>query len=262
MNRLSVSLVEYATDPAGLAQTLRSLAAAARYAEVDMTLLLVNNGTPGRLQIALAMPELQAQSLRCIEGQGNVGFGAGHNCAIAQADADMHLLLNPDVTLAEDALDQGIRFLLVHPEVGLLVPAVFDGNGEPQYLCKRYPTVLDLLLRGFAPAWLQEYCRERLDRYEMRDVIGDVVVLDPPIVSGCFMLFRTSVLKRLGGFDPRYFLYFEDFDLSLRAGRITHIAQVSNVKIVHHGGHAARKGWHHIRMFVRSGITFFNTHGW
>ncbi|HNF67175.1 MAG TPA: glycosyltransferase family 2 protein, partial [Plasticicumulans sp.] len=52
------------------------------------------------------------------------------------------------------------------------------------------------------------------------------------------------------------------FDLSLRAGRITHIAQVSNVKIVHHGGHAARKGWHHIRMFVRSGITFFNTHGW
>lgn len=44
---------------------------------------------------------------------------------------------------------------------------------------------------------------------------------DPPIVSGCFMPFRTDVLKSLGGFDPRCFLYFKDYDLSLRTGSVT-----------------------------------------
>ncbi|WES91767.1 glycosyltransferase [Aeromonas hydrophila] len=85
---------------------------------------------------------------------------------------------------------------------------------------------------------------------------------DPPIVSGCFMLFRTDVLQLLGGFDPRFFLYFEDFDISLRAGKISRIAYVPQVKVVHHGGHASRKGWRHIWMFGRSMVTFFNIHGW
>ena len=79
------------------------------------------------------------------------------------------------------------------------------------------------------------------------------VLWDPPIVSGCFMLFRTDVLQQLEGFDPRFFLYFEDFDISLRAGRVSRIAYVPQVKVVHHGGHASRKGWRHIWMFGRSG---------
>jgi hypothetical protein len=123
--------------------------------------------------------------------------------------------------------------------------------------------VLDLLLRGFAPYWLRRHFGARLDYYEMRDLINERdLVWDPPIVSGCFMLFRTEVLKRLGGFDPRFFLYFEDFDLSLRAGEVARIAYVPSVRIVHHGGGAARKGLRHVRMFVVSAVRFFNKQGW
>ena len=65
----------------------------------------------------------------------------------------------------------------------------------------------------------------RLARYEWRDVILAVQpFLDPPIVSGCWMMFRTVVLQQLGGFDPRFFLYFEDFDLSLRTSELSRIA--------------------------------------
>lgn len=262
-SRFSAAIVVYRPDAALLRRAVDSLAIALHRAGLaEVTLYLVDNetGMSPAMQGLSALPSGLVLHPCC--GQGNVGFGRGHNLAIAHTDSRYHLILNPDAELAPDALVGALGFLDAHPECGLLVPDVRWPDGSRQYLCKRYPCVLDLLLRSFAPAWLRERCRARLERYEMRDVIGEETVFDPPIVSGCCMLFRTSVLKRAGGFDPRYFLYFEDFDLSLRARRITHIAYVPSVRIVHHGGHAARKGWRHIAMFVRSGITFFNTHGW
>jgi GT2 family glycosyltransferase len=97
----------------------------------------------------------------------------------------------------------------------------------------------------------------------MRDVINDRdVVWDPPIVSGCFMLFRTALLKGLAGFDPRYFLYFEDYDLSLRAHEHARVVYTPAVRVLHHGGGASRKGSKHIQMFVSSAFKFFNRFGW
>jgi GT2 family glycosyltransferase len=76
------------------------------------------------------------------------------------------------------------------------------------------------------------------------------------------MLCRTAALKAVSGFDEGYFLYFEDFDLSLRIAKIGELAYVPAMRIKHAGGHAARKGRAHIGMFVRSAMRFFNTHGW
>lgn len=197
-----------------------------------------------------------------IQGDGaNVGFGVGHNLTFS-SESDFHLVLNPDVEMAPDALSAALEFMIINPDCGIVAPAICDRNGGREYLCKRYPTVFDLLIRGFAPSWLRRLFWRRLAKYEMRDMISDYVVWDPPIVSGCFMLMRSSVLEKIGGFDPRYFLYFEDFDLSLRASKVARLAYVPSVKIVHHGGYAARKGLRHIYLFVRSAITFFNRHGW
>ena len=96
----------------------------------------------------------------------------------------------------------------------------------------------------------------------MRDLMHDQVVWNPTVVSGCFMLFRTAVLKELGGFDPSFFLYFEDFDLAIRSTRVTRVAYVPQVSIVHYGGNAARKGVKHVRMFAGSAFRFYNKHGW
>jgi GT2 family glycosyltransferase len=76
------------------------------------------------------------------------------------------------------------------------------------------------------------------------------------------MVLRTALFRRIGGFDPRFFLYFEDYDLSLRVGREAAVAYVPSVRIVHHGGEAARKGRRHVAWFVRSAWRFFATHGW
>ena len=104
----------------------------------------------------------------------------------------------------------------------------------PSRLCKRYPSPGVLLLRGFAPASVRARFDSALARYEMRDVIGESFVDHVPLASGCFLLVRTPLMKALGGFDPRYFMYFEDYDLSLRVAERATVAYEPAVRIVHH----------------------------
>jgi GT2 family glycosyltransferase len=268
---LSISIVVFHSQLHALRATLVSLrqaleraraAGIIECARVD----LVDNGSPDPAALDATLVESLggapwvAWVLR--RGHGNLGYGAGHNLAIREATGAYHLVLNPDVVLDASALLQAIRFLDAHPAVGLLTPQVHNGQGGREYLCKRHPGILVLALRGFAPAWLRRPFRRRLERYEMRDLRGDEVTTGIPIASGCFMFARRELLQRLGGFSPEYFLYFEDFDLSLRLGRVADIAYVPLVQIVHVGGYAAGKGWAHRRMFIRSAMTFFRRHGW
>jgi GT2 family glycosyltransferase len=119
-----------------------------------------------------------------------------------------------------------------------------------------------LFLRGFAPRVLRERNAPALARYEMRDLPADRVYSPVPLASGCFMLMRTALFRRVGGFDPRFFMYFEDYDLSLRLGREAAWGYVPGARIVHHGGDASRKGFRHVAWFLRSAWRFFATHGW
>ncbi|MGI4859036.1 MAG: glycosyltransferase family 2 protein [Janthinobacterium lividum] len=284
MTDFSVSIVIHHPDRDMLLQTVRSLEQAlahlrSRHPGGRVPLAVIDNSVPPCrpemwLRAARGAP-FQWLDIRVVSGQGNVGFGRGHNLALTGLDGRYHLILNPDVELAEDAVLRALAFLDAHPDVVALSPRVSGGDGRLQYLCRRYPSLTDLFVRGFLPrAWRTAF-DARLARYEMRaetDELenrftepagaGEEVFLRPRIISGCFMLFRRDTLTALGGFDPRYFLYFEDYDLSLRAGKLGALAYVPGVRIVHHGGGAARKGGRHIRMFVASALKFFTRFGW
>ena len=265
---ISVSVVVYRPDLQQLAQTLKSLAAAydalkGTHPAFTLDVCLVDNGGLPDMTASLDALRAHGATLSIIAGHGNVGYGRGHNLAIGRAASRYHLVLNPDIDLDANALIRAVEFFESHPDVGLLTPRIGDEDGHIQYLCRRYPTLLDLFVRGFLPASARRFFTRRLARYEMQDQINERdIVWDPPIVSGCFMLFRTDVLKKLAGFDPRYFLYFEDYDLSLRTHEVARIVYLPAVRVLHHGGGAARKGSAHIRMFAASAFKFFNRFGW
>ncbi len=257
---MSVTVVVYRPDLDELCVTLKSLVAAIKRSSRAFTVTLVDNSpTPGDIDgwLKETVPELTVD-LR--SGHGNIGFGRANNLCLP-AVGDYHLVLNPDVEMAPDALEKALAFMDAHPDCGLLTPLVYGTDGKRQFLCKRFPSLLDLALRGFAPRGIQQLFRKRLDRYQMAEMPEDQVFWDPPIVSGCFMLFRGDVFKSLDGFDPDYFLYFEDFDLSLRAGQISRIAFVPEVRIIHGGGYASRKGAWHVWQFVKSAVTFYRKFG-
>ena len=272
---LQISIVTHHPDVRLLERTLRKLALAIGAAREDGALrtvhlaLIDNSEDRGVAEkvIAIGKARFADSGVHVIylHGHANIGYGAAHNLVLHGTGADYHLVLNPDVELASDALANGIRWLDEHPEVGALAPSVVSPDGDRQYLCKRYPAVFDLFLRGFAPVFVKRMFRRRLARYELRDKIGvnpPREVLGVPALSGAFMLVRRDAIDRTGGFDPRFFLYFEDYDWSVRLNKIGATAYLPSFRVVHHGGGAARKGWKHVGWFVQSGVRFYRKHGW
>ncbi len=268
---LDVSVVTYAPDRSLLTETLSSLGQALKQALnagviSGARLTLVDNG-PGATDFLITAIEpfaAEAAIEVVIErGHGNVGYGRGHNIAIQAGRSSYHLVLNPDVILEPASLLEAVEHMRLHPEVVLLAPAVTDEGGRTEHLCRRYPSVFDLALRGFAPKWVCWWFTRRLARYAMTDLPPDSVAEGVPIASGAFMFCRGDALRRIGGFDPGFFMYFEDYDLSLRLGTAGgRIDWAPAVRIRHFGGNAARKGLRHLYWFARSAVRFFNRHGW
>lgn len=273
---LTVALVVYRPDLEWLRRTSTSLCAAILHAGsaglLDIsgsTIILADNGERAdtsrldaivRTECSTMCPEVKFQTL---SGHGNVGYGRANNLAFASAQSsDMVLVLNPDVDIAEDALTVGLDFLAREPACVMVTPVAVSPDMTPQYLVKNYPRVFVLAIRGFAPAALKGALQRRLDEYDRADRPFDSPLIDARIVSGCFMLIRRVAFERIHGFDEQFFLYFEDFDLSLRLSNLGAIARLPDCRIVHAGGNASSKGIRHVGMFVRSALRFFNKHGW
>ena len=269
---LSVSIVLHNNSLEMLHRVLQSLERSAGVAHaaacVDRVTVEVldNSSTRAFRQLAIeAMAAWPRSEFFRVEYRGlpdNRGFGAGHNVAIRRLDSEYHLVLNPDAELAEDALRVGLSSLQEDPSIALLSPRVRGDDGAQEFLCKRYPSFFVLLLRPFAPRLIRRLFRRWLYRYEMRDLCSGSQEADILLASGCFMLARTAALQAVDGFNDDYFLYFEDFDLSIRLGSQGRLVFNPAIQIVHHGGYAAKKGIQHVKYFIRSGITFFRIHGW
>jgi GT2 family glycosyltransferase len=273
---LTVSIVTYRPDLALLEKTLRKLATALGVAREQGLLrganvALIDN--TGMRATAASVIKLGQECFRdtgvtmtYLHGHANIGYGTAHNLVMHGGSTTYHLVLNPDVEVADDALASALRFFEAHRDIGVIAPASFRVDGSREYLCKRYPSVADLAVRGFVPQPLRQMFRRRLARYEMRaetNTLPPGSVLAPvAIMSGAFMLARRKPIDATGGFDPNFFLYFEDFDWSVRLNRVTKSAFVPSVRIVHHGGGAASKGLRHVLYFAKSAMRFFNKHGW
>ena len=270
---LSVGIVTYRSGEAVVRRLLDSLAQAVRRADAEAALdvavrVVCNDAEPAQVRtISTLVDALAASAPEClhcelIAGHGNVGYGAAQNLALERSTADFHLVLNPDVELDADALLESIRFLDANPGAVMVAPQGLDGSGRYAGLAKREPSVLVLLLRAMSVQASSGFLGRRAGRYIYSDRLPSGQPQPIRLASGCYMFCRASALRAVGGFDERYFLYFEDYDLSRRIAGHGRLYEVPGVRIRHHGGDTARRGLGRIACFVRSGIRYFNAYGW
>ena len=272
---LVVSVVVHEWCESELARALVALEASLGLAHEDgrlasATVCVLYNGDE-------AMDEAQARAqlsqwlswpLALAAMPDNRGYGAGNNAVLQDAQrrarTDAVLVMNPDAVLEPGAISAMLWRMANDPACGLVAPRVLCKDGAHDRCgCKRYPSVMVLLARLFPVLQRLGRVRALNARYEYRDMRPDWPQRDVELCSGCCLLASMALWRELKGFDARYFLYFEDFDLSLRAryrGRVNLYEPAARVR--HAGGSVACKDWRHRWWFIRSAWRFFTAHGW
>ena len=249
--KFTASLVLFHNDPSQYELAMHSYLNAC-----DGTLYVVDNST-----IPLGHDLFEHPRVRYVYVGENLGFGKAHNRAIGMAagTADVHLLLNPDISFDPQVLSELEQFLCANPDVGAVMPRINYPDGSLQHLCKLLPTPIDLVFRRFIPS---ERIKAKINqRYEMHGLAQDQPSCVPTL-SGCFLLIRSNLLHCLGGFDERFFMYMEDVDLVRRIGDVAQTVYLPSVYVVHayaKGSYRSRKllGYH-----LRSAFQYFNKWGW
>ena len=150
-----------------------------------------------------------------------------------------------------------VAFMDEHPDIGMLSPCIRFPDGRPQILGKRNPKLSYLFasrMRGSEPG-------KTLREYAMLDA-GIGVPLDIENATGCFLLIRTSLFKEIGGFDKRYFMYFEDCDLSREVCKRSRLVYYPDAVVYHEWGRESKKNTKLRVIQIKSMIAYFNKWGW
>jgi GT2 family glycosyltransferase len=152
-------------------------------------------------------------------------------------------------------------FLSAHPEIGLIMPRILYPDGAEQRLCKLLPSPIDLVGRRFLGSTGKALFRARSNRYEMKG-IDFTVCREVPVLSGCFMLMRASVLREVGLFDERFFMYLEDVDLCRRIAQKSKTVFYPRVSVTHGYAKGSYRDFKLLYHHVRSAFRYFTKWAW
>lgn len=249
MTEITVSVVAY-NQRADLERLLPTLRVATSRLDAEVV-IVENRSTDGTAELLAGIGGIEV-----ISNRKRTGYGGNHNLVIRRARGAYIAIMNADMIVDAGVFVLLKEFMDANPGVGIVTPKVLNEDGTVQGLNKRLPTLWDLFLRRFAPRFVQRRFQRRLDFYEMRDV-GYEEVCDVPFVSGAFMFARTRLLQDLGGFDERYFLYFEDVDLCRRVARTHRTSYFPGATVVHAWKRASHRKPRYLWYFVSSAAKYF-----
>ena len=192
----------------------------------------------------------------------NPGFGAAHNIAIEQAlksACKYHFIVNPDIYFYGDIITPMIEYMQMDSSIGMLMPQILNLDGTVQNLPKLLPSPISILWRKIKKPYTAY--QKFIDQYELRKVPKELI-FNAPILSGCFTLLNLRAIKEIGLYDDRYFMYFEDWDLSRRMHQHYKTIYFPLVSVYHGYDSGANKSGKLFKIFISSAITYFNPWGW
>jgi GT2 family glycosyltransferase len=207
-------------------------------------------GTPMEVLLTLNLPETLPCDLSrfpfpvvVINNPRPLGFGANHNQAFERSTGEFFCALNPDVRLAHDPFP-AMRSALAEPGVGLVAPRVLNPEGLPEDSARPFPSPMMILLKAFRLGQGRPY------------IVGTKTIY-PEWVAGMCMLLRAAQFKQLGGFDTRYFLYYEDVDLCARLRLLgLQVALTPAAQVIHAAQRASHRKLRYLACHVRSFLRF------
>lgn len=163
--------------------------------------------------------------IKLVEPGKNLGYGGGHNFAAREARGKYICILNTDITVEPDTLQKLVDYLEEHGDVGMVAPKLMYHNGEVQRSCRRHFSFVDLFIKRSFLRRVWPF-KKRYENYLMED-FNHESEQEVDLVTGAFMVMPRAVFDQVRGFDERYFLFMEDFDLCRKV-------QLAGYKVVYY----------------------------
>lgn len=251
------AIVLYKTDAKMVTEVIHSF-----FKEDDNSriLYLVDNSATNELQY---LANLYPNRIIYIFGHGNIGYGAGNNIAIRKAienKTDYHVVLNPDLKFEGDVLPKLVQFMESDSHIGLCIPDIIDyGKDTRRYCARLLPMPQNGLFRRFLG---KTKLGKKLDNQYCLKYADFTKVINVPYISGCFMFFRSSVLIDIGLFDERFFMYYEDVDLSRRIHKKYKTCFYPNAKVMHIANQESYKSFKMLKIMIKSAVQYYHKYGW
>lgn len=206
---------------------------------VSMVIVVDNNSTDGSVD-ELDMSKKRPFQLELIRNKKNNGFGAACNQGAALAISKYLLFLNPDTRLFKNSLIEPYLFMQepINNKVGVVGIQLVDSNNKIACSCSRFPslTMFFFQIFGINKLWKFPFLSQEMSEWK-HDTVRSV-----DQVIGAFFLIRKELFRSLSGFDTRFFVYFEEVDLSFRAHKLGYNSvYLSTAQAFHMGGGISAK---------------------
>lgn len=187
--------------------------------------------------------EFQGLRLSVVRNASPQGFGRNHNNAFKHCATEWFFVINPDLRISQDAFADTLRAALHYPGAALLAPAVINPAGAVEDSVRENLTISSL------------WARHKAKRAAEPTPTPAASSSDIPFrwFAGMFLCLRASAYRAVGGFDERFFLYCEDYDLSARLYLAGYgLAHVPEVAVVHDARRDSHRSFRHLRWHLAS----------
>ena len=220
---------------------------------LDRVVVVDNNSSDGS---AVGVKGLLDHPIFVLRNDANRGFAAACNQGAAGTQADYLLFLNPDTRVFPDSLQRPLDFLeeTESARYGVCGVRHVDEWGAFTTSCARFPSLRIFVgrmtgLNRLFPKWFPPHLMLESECSGSREV--DQII-------GAFFLVRRTLFETLGGFDPRFFVYFEEVDFSLRALQKGFRSYYLSAAAVYHKGAGSSQQAKAARLFysLRSRLLF------
>lgn len=233
---LSIVFVYYNT-PNEIVNAVKSISYAADNIRYEIT--IIDNASSEQIPLAIA----KYKHVKIIKNDRNYGYGKAINQLVKSSSGKYVLLANSDIQFDKNAIKSMIDRIERNNQIGVVGPFVINEKGEKLQSISGMPflpraLVIFSFLGKIWPTniFYKNYHNEELDRTKEHEV---------DVVGGVCMLVRKSVFEKVGGFDERFFMYFEEADFCYRIKQLGYkIIYYPKAKIVHFLGRSTtNKKW-------------------
>lgn len=249
--KISASIVVY-NSPEDAHKTVQTVLEHTK--DLDFTLYVIDNASPEKIGQMLKADFPQPEYIILTE---NVGFGRGHNQVLDKIDSKYHFIINPDIEINADTIKNMCRFMDENPSCSISCPKVMNPDGSIQYLAKRRPTLSALLARRIHKGPFRKIEEKYLAMEQDHSKS-----FEAEFCTGCFSVLRTDVFRKINGFDPQYFLYFEDADITMEARKHGKAFYNPDATVVHMWHRETAKSFRPFMLQLRSMFIYMKKWGY